>query len=85
MTDEEKAERFRKECDRVRAASGNVSDPRPLVAFLYELMRDEVPPGRIEALVDKINPDAEEWVFTNGWLARHAQDIASRLADLDGP
>jgi hypothetical protein len=74
--------RARARCDRMRMASGTVSDPRPLVTFLYLLMRDEVTAGRVEKLIDQIglvDGSVEASVFTNGWLALHAQDVAARL------
>lgn len=47
-----------------------------LVAFLYDLLRDHVTPG----VVEKIAQDATaETLFTNGWLARYAEDLATRL------
>ena len=78
------AERLVSENERMREVSGNVSDSRPLVAFLYDLMRDELVPGRVEKLLEQLNPECTEWVFTNGWLARHAQDIAERLTRGEG-
>jgi hypothetical protein len=66
---------------RMRAVSGEVDDHRALVAFLYELMRDELTPGRVESLVDRLNLEASGYLFTNGWLASHAQDLADRLTE----
>jgi hypothetical protein len=68
---------------RMRAASGTVRDERPLVAFLYRLLRDRMSPSDVEGLLDAaqlIGPDNVA-VFTNGWLALYAQDIAARLTD----
>lgn len=63
--------------DRLREASGEVEIVQDrLTAFLYELMRDLVPPGRLEALVRNAEPDV---VYTNGWLANYARDMAERL------
>jgi hypothetical protein len=63
----------------LRARSGCVSVHSRLVSFLYTLMRDEVTPGRIEELVrDSSDPDG---VYTNGFLANYAIDIARRLGD----
>lgn len=77
------------ECLRMRDASGRVDDFRPLVAFLYELARDEIPPGRLEDRLERIAVNARPdhagergpFMFTNGWLARWAQDAADRLAE----
>lgn len=76
-------------CLRMRDASGRVDDFRPLVGFLYELARDLVPTGTLEGKIDRIaahgEPDADgergPIMFTNGWLARWAQDAAERLAE----
>ncbi len=67
------------ECARMREASGSVDSNNLLIIFLYTLLRDEVTPGRIEKLLDSINTGATEWQFTNGWLARYAEDLAQRL------
>ncbi len=69
---------------RMREASGRVNDNRPLVAFLYELARDEIQIGDIEDKLDRITNLPPEkvpgpFMFTNGWLARWAQDAADRL------
>ena len=66
------------ENEAMRKRTGEVYDTRPLVSFLYLLMRDDVTPGRIETLMDKFGHEPVA-VFTNGHLARLAQDIAERL------
>lgn len=63
----------------IESRSRNIKDDRPLVTFLYVLMRDFVQPGNIEAIVMEIEDSDEEWVFSNGWLAQYAQDISERL------
>lgn len=51
-----------------------------LTAFLYVLMRDgDLAPGRIEDLVDQLH--SESYLFSNGWLAKYANDVAVRLTD----
>lgn len=54
-----------------------VSDDRPLVSFLYDLMRDHVTPGVVQELVD--NSPNIEIVFTNGHLANYAKELADQL------
>ena len=71
---ERKAE---EEIERLRVASSQVCDNRPLVSFLYEMLRDHVQPGVAEAVVWSSKPG--KTTFTNGWLAKYAQDIADRL------
>ena len=66
---------------RLRNASGHVEDERMLVAFLYLLGRDHLPAGRISDLMNEVEQTAGPLPrsFTNGWLARFAQDCADRL------
>lgn len=65
----------------MRARSGHVRDDRPLVSFLYLLLRDHVVAGAIEEMMLELDaqPDATVVEYTNGWLAEYAQDIADRL------
>lgn len=65
----------------MRARSGNVRDDRPLVAFLYLLIRDHVVPGAIEEMMGELDaqPDGATVQYTNGWMAEYAQDVAERL------
>lgn len=62
----------------MRARSGRVTSEDPLVCFLYLLLRDHVTPGTVEEIMRNVNPEVES-VFTNGWLAEYAKDIAKRL------
>lgn|SRR5690606_32968157 len=50
-----------------------------LVSFLYELMRDHLPCGTVEKLVNDENPNNIDIEFSNGYLARYAEDLANRL------
>jgi hypothetical protein len=61
----------------VRRASGSVQIESKLVSFLYELMRDHVPPGIVEQLVQ--GAAVADVQYTNGWLALYAQNLAGRL------
>lgn len=69
---------------RMCVASGEVTDERRLVSFLYVLLRDDLPSGRVEELVDRVCSSPGETLFTNGWLATYAKDIAARLLE-EGP
>jgi hypothetical protein len=61
----------------LRLRSGEVDIDSKLVSFLYTLMRDHLPPGQVEAIVrDSTVPDV---AYTNGWLAKYAEDLAKRL------
>lgn len=66
--------------DAVRARSGAVDSSDPLVTFLYILLRDHLPAGTVEAIVDHATPKKRTVSrFSNGWTAQHAIDIARRL------
>lgn len=62
----------------MRKRSGNVNINSFLVSFLYELMRDHLPPGTVEEVVQNTLKESD-CQYTNGWLAQYAQDIANRL------
>jgi hypothetical protein len=56
-----------------------------LAQFLYILMRDYLPSGAVEGIMEKyveraLWPDqTRKAVFSNGYLAEHAKDLAARL------
>jgi len=58
--------------------SGKVFAATPLVSFLYDLMRDHLPPGTVERLVREAESPGTT-TYTNGWLAMYAKDVADRL------
>jgi hypothetical protein len=66
--------------DSLRKRSGTVTINSKLVSFLYELMRDHLPTGEVEALV-RASEDEPKCTYTNGWLAQYAEDLAKRLKD----
>lgn len=50
------------------------------VAFIYELMRDEVTPGTIENIVQKqYSPRINAWVLTNFHVAKYAEEVVDKL------
>lgn len=62
----------------MRNRSGKVDAESKLVCFLYVLLRDHIQPGQIEdIMLSQITGKPTE--FTNGWLAKYAKDVASRL------
>lgn len=67
----------------LRNHSGNVTITSRLVSFLYELMRDHLPPGKVEAIMQSSlewpGPDPVPTVYVNGWLAEYARSCADRL------
>jgi hypothetical protein len=64
----------------LRERSGTVVINSRLVSFLYQLMRDQVAPGIVEKLVIE-SEDEPIITYTNGWLAKYAEDLANRLKD----
>ncbi len=72
------------EIEALRERSGTVTSNDRLVSFLYILMRDHVTPGIVEEIVLKhITEDTA--VFTNGWLAKYAEDVAERVRFMNVP
>jgi len=70
----------------LRERSGEVNSKDKLVQFLYILMRDHLPPGTVEGIIrDHVESlphrPASEIYFTNGWLAKYAEDIRDRLTN----
>jgi hypothetical protein len=63
----------------MRLRSGNISSNDKLVGFLYDLMRDHLPLGIVEELIQNSENMNCECVYTNGWLAQYAIDLAARL------
>lgn len=62
----------------LRTRSGEVTSEDPLVTFLYILMRDHLPAGVVEEIVER-HTYHEDMKYTNGWLAEYAKDLAARL------
>lgn len=63
--------------DNLRVASGTVAYDDRLTSFLYELMRDHLPAGAVEALVREA--EKVTVTYSNGWLAEYAHYLAGRL------
>lgn len=72
-----------KENTRMRLASHCVTDTRSVVALLYMLAREHLPIGQIEAIIDGLETDCDDFRFTNGWLAEWAKDATGRLENFD--
>lgn len=62
----------------IRERSGNIEIDSILVSFLYELMRDHITSGVIESIMRNSIKESKV-MYTNGWLARYAEDLALRL------
>jgi hypothetical protein len=67
--------------EEMRLASGGVRSEDPLVKFFYLLIRDYMPAGDIESLMNSVENYKSDipTVFTNGWLAEYAMNLAKRL------
>ena len=63
--------------EKLRKRSGNVRIKDKLTSFLYDLMRDHLTPGKVESIL--LNCRIPDVTYTNGWLARYAEDVAKRL------
>ncbi len=59
----------------------DVTDDRPLVAFLYHLLRDHVVMGAVEKIMGAIeyDPPANTWLFSNRSLATYCKELADRI------
>ena len=68
----------------LRKESGTITSSDRLVSFLYCLMRDHLPTSTVESLViDTIalSEDTKDCIFTNGYLAQYAQNLAKILKE----
>lgn len=65
--------------EELRERSGNVCLEGRLTSFLYELMRDHVPLGVVADLARGAEVEDGPVLYSNGWLARYAEDLAKRL------
>lgn len=68
----------------LRARSGSVDSKDPLVDFMYHLLRDHLPAGEVEEILQKhvfpaMREGDTESQFCNGYLANYAKDITDRL------
>lgn len=67
----------REENNALRDKNGNIKINDKLTSFLYDLMRDHLPPGKVQELMqDAQEPDVS---YTNGYLAQYAEYVAQKL------
>lgn len=68
--------------DDLREASGAVDGTDLVQAVFYDLMRDHLPAGTLQKLVDDTvkYADKRPFQYTNGYLAQHAAFLADKLA-----
>lgn len=62
---------------KLKRVSGNVRLKGKLESFLYELMRDHVPVGVVQKVLDE--SQIADVSYTNGYLARYARFVAKQL------
>jgi hypothetical protein len=69
--------------DELRKRTGAKRADDGLISFLYELMRDHLPAGVVEKLVQNVVDEQPKYpiVFTNGYLADYAADLAARITN----
>lgn len=78
MNEEQK--KFNDNNKAMRLRSGSIDIDSKLVSFLYQLLRDHITTGDIEKIVRESETESK-CQYTNGWLAKYAEDIAKRLSD----
>lgn len=66
----------------IRKNSGEFRSKDPVVVLLYTLMRDHLPTSDVEKLIQDSQLNGEECLFTNGWLAKYAENLAQRLKEV---
>ena len=62
-------------------ASGSYVKRDRMVSFLYELMRDDLTPGKVEEIVRHVLAEDPDVHYCNGWLAQFAAYITDRLTE----
>jgi len=67
--------------NKLRSDSGNIEYADTLTTFFYLLMRDYLPAGKVEKLVNEVVEGAETCLFTNGFLAQYADNLATFMKD----
>ncbi len=82
MTKQEKKRWNKKINDDLRTRSGTITSYSKLVSFLYELLRDHVTPSIVEEICRNSCREGKT-IYSNGYLAKYAEDIANRLKDSD--
>ena len=62
----------------ITQTSGNITSDDPLVSFLYELIRDHLPAGEVQRIVNN-SQATRPTLFCNGWLVKYAEYLAAKL------
>ena len=70
----------------LRSRSGETNSTDPLVSFVYHLLRDHLPAGSIEGILQNhVLGERSDAEFCNGYLADYAKDVAKRLEPKEKP
>lgn len=73
---------MKNQIEELRKVSGAITYSDPLTSFFYQLIRDELPAGTVEKIVQGVvDEPVEGCLFTNGWLAQYANNLAERLTN----
>jgi hypothetical protein len=66
----------------IREASGEVDGDSNFQCFLYLLIRDHVPPGKVASTLRQVQEGKDtEWTYSNGWLAKYAEYVEDQLTN----
>lgn len=71
----------------LRVQSGTEKTSSNFIMFLYHLLRDHLPAGKVEYMIDaQVFNDGtddvrQETLLTNGFIARYAKNIVMRLSE----
>lgn len=63
----------------IRLESGELDDNQRIIAFLYILVRDHIPPGILEEILTNhvlVHDEDDIVEYTNGWLLEYVRDVA---------
>jgi hypothetical protein len=67
--------------NKLRSDSGNIEFEDTLTSFFYYLMRDHMPAGEVEKIVRDVACESGVSVYSNGFLAQYANNLANFLKD----
>ena len=65
--------------EEIKAITGIFSYDDKLTSFLYELIRDHLPPGVVEGIMRNVEAEPKERTYCNGFIALYAHLLAQRL------
>jgi len=77
----EKASAYEERMDILREDSGEFCSRDKLTSLFYMLLRDHLPAGDLEKLVIDVANEGDVAVFTNGFLAKYAENLSDYLRE----